>query len=132
MLIDLFAARLADNALGTLGVSIFTHHIPADVKIGILLKIPLDGIEIDPYLPGYYKTEMQMIIRHNVTSLGEAMASSVEALFHSYSRRDYLVSNVVKYSVKQMFAMTKPIRYPLSDGNLTEWSLNFSVNYVEK
>jgi hypothetical protein len=132
MLIDLLANRLAENDLGVLGVSIFTHHIPAEVKVGILLKIPLDGIQIDPYLPDYYKTEVQIIIRHNVTALGEELASKVEKLFHSHNRYEYLENNRTKYIVNQMFALTKPIRYPLSDGNLVEWSLNFMVNFVEK
>ena len=132
MRIDLFAQALQTATLGVIGTSLFIHHMPSTTEQGILIKVPLQGIKRDPSMPGYYKTEIQMIIRHNNTTTGEALANSVMNLFHSHARVEYLdEDDDLVFAVKQMFAQSKPIRYPLSEGNLTEWSINFDVTFFE-
>ncbi len=47
MRIDLLADLLAAAKVGTPGKDIFEEEMPADVKAGVLLKLPLQGVPID-------------------------------------------------------------------------------------
>ena len=131
MKVDLLANFLADKGLGKIGKSIFAHSMPAECPEGILIKLPLEGIDIDQYLPGYYQTEIDIIIRARTQEKGEALANLVQETLHLYST-DFLDPRTrqVAMHIKQMLPLTLPIRYPLSTGNGIEFSLSFHTTYV--
>jgi hypothetical protein len=132
MRIDLFAKQIEAAGYGIIGQTIFIHSMPA--QKGILLKLHLDGVEIDPYLPKYYaNAELQVIVRWpaSESTVGETLANNILNLFHNKHNVIYNDGLADVMKVNQCYAATKPIRYPLSDGNFIEWSTNFRINFVE-
>jgi hypothetical protein len=127
----MLAAFLADNGIGRVGQSIFAHSMPAECDEGVLIKLPLDGIDINQYIPGYYQTEIDVIVRAKTHEKGEALANTLMTLLHLYDTN--FVDPRTKYVVmriKQMLPMNLPIRYPRSDGNGIEFSLTFHTTYT--
>lgn len=116
--------KLEDDGLGVQGESIFINMIPAECPTGILLRNPLQGTPIDYELPGYYKTSFQLIVRTASYTDGEALINSaIESL------------TVVGKSIGDSFfhysrPKTLPVSFPLSKGNLLEFSVNFDVAFV--
>lgn len=123
--IEKIALYIQNNGYGTVGVNIFNYSMPAEVQEGIMLKVPLQGVPIDPYLPEYYKTPFQIIVRSKDEIIGKNLADNILTLFHNMERVDF-----DGFRINQMIADSLPIRYPRSDSNCIEWSLNFNVNYV--
>lgn len=131
MIWDILEAKIEAAGLAKSGVSMFRQFMPADVKVGIMFKAPLTGIEIDPYLPGYYKPTLQVIVRHTHPQQGEKLANAVmETLtvegpeFHEATEEHGRVQ-IIRFYPREL-----PIRYPRLDGNSLEWSLNFSAIFV--
>lgn len=134
---EILEQLIVDAGLGIPGQTLFTHHMPAEVDKGILLRGPLAGIEVDNCLPGYYKTDIQAIVRAQTFSAGQTLSENVvTALIHNqsktYSLHDPDPSSPLRQVIKINHFLLKalPIIYPRSDGNSLEWSLHFDANYV--
>lgn len=119
------AEKLEADAVGVLAETIFINMIPAEAPTGVLLRNPLHGTQIDYELPGFYKTEFKIIARSTNYTDGDAL---IQAVFDSLT-----VSNIQLGSmyVKYMRPKTKPVVFPLSKGNLLEFSADFSVCFTE-
>jgi hypothetical protein len=130
MRIDLLADLLAAAKVGTPGKDIFEEEMPADVKAGVLLKLPLQGVPIDHELPGYYRGAVQAIVRAQKVDTGDRLAKRVmEALTlseHSFTNE----AGEEVMHVNFLRPRTLPIVYPRSDGNGKEWSINLDASYV--
>jgi hypothetical protein len=122
----LAAAEIASEAEGTL----FLDEMPADVRVGVLLKSPLTGIRFDPHMPGYHKPRLQVIVRHTDPVEGAAMAAAV--------MRALIIPGVENYpatvergavQLNLFYPDALPIRYPRLDGDTIEWSCNFNTSF---
>jgi len=132
MRLDLLANHLASQRVGIVGKTIFAHYMPAECKEGVLLKLPISGIEHDPYMPGYYKTTLQAIVRGQSETRGEKLSDQVvKALVHELTK-DYFDQPGSKFAMRINYLLQEklPIRYPRLDGNGIEWSLNFMSSFV--
>jgi hypothetical protein len=117
---------LQAEGVGTNGVDLFAHRMPFECQKGVLLRLPLDGIQRDPQLPGYFKTEgLQAIIRDIDQAAGEIKAQRVmDAL-------DLMNHQFEGLKINRIFARTLPVVYPRSDGQELEWSITFFASYVQ-
>ena len=113
-----------------LGVETFLDAMPGDVNTGILVRAPLSGIPIDHYLPGYYKTSIQVIVRAQKHDRGDALAKQLMDALTTHQTKAYSSSGLPNLVINHMLPETLPIKYPRSDSNGIEWSLNFMVAYV--
>lgn len=120
------ANKLQTDALGVMGKSIFINMIPVECPRGILLRNPLQGTRIDYELPGYYKTQFKVIVRAQDYADGDAFTKSVFTSLTSPSEQMLGTMRVV-----YMRPLTLPVVFPLSKGNLLEFSADFEVVYTE-
>lgn len=118
---------LEDKKLGIQGRTIFINMIPADATRGVLLRNPLTGTRIDYELPGFYKTEFQLIARAGDYEAGEALVSKItEAL--TLQAGAELGDMAFRYCRPK----TEASAYPLSKGNLLEFACEFEVAFHVK
>lgn len=119
------AEKLEADGVGVMAETIFINMIPADAPTGVLLRNPLQGTPIDHELPGHYKTEFKVIARATTYPAGEAL---IQAVFDSLTVAELQVGSMY---VRYMRPKTKPVVFPLSKGNLLEFSADFSICFYE-
>jgi hypothetical protein len=119
------AEKLEADGVGVMAETIFINMIPAEAPTGVLLRNPLQGTEIDYELPGFYKTQFKVIVRATTYPDGEAL---IQAVFDSLTMLDKQVGTMF---VKYMRPKTKPVVFPLSKGNLLEFSADFVTCFTE-
>ena len=130
MIWDILENKLIVAGFGPVGKSLFREHMPADVRIGIMIKSPVTGISIDPYIPGFYKTEFQIIVRHAEANAGELMAKAVmNAIVKEAPETFAATAEHGAVKVHRIGATKLPIRFPRLEGNGIEWSLNFWTSF---
>lgn len=105
--------------------TLFINGMPQGVKLGLTLMSKLTGDTINYELPKYRKTGFQLVVRAQKYSEGEELIkAAIEAL--TIIRPTTLDNHHVKY--------VRPkhdyVSFPLSDGNNTEFSVNFDAVYV--
>jgi hypothetical protein len=130
--IEVIARRLHDAGLAIEGQTLFLYAMPSDVKKGVLVKLPLQGIHNDFELPGFFNAQVQVIVRAQNHAEGSALAQAVIDALQIY-RRTVLFdpgTTTEAMTVNWFRPITLPIRYPRSDGNGLEWSINFETCYV--
>lgn len=121
------AAGLVSEAQG----SFFVEEMPADVRIGVMLRAPLSGILIDPHLPGYYRTKLQVIVRHIDPVEGARLADAVQKTLEVQAVEKHEATperGEVQINLFQPIAL--PIRYPRLEGGTIEWSLNYEASFT--
>lgn len=119
------AQRLESDALGLIAKSIFVNMMPFSCPEGILLKNKLQGTEIDYELPKYFRTGFQVITRSANYQTAEAM---MENVFASLTMVEETLGTVHYIYCRPI---TQPIAFPLSEGNLIEFSTHFDVACYE-
>ncbi|MBO6507507.1 MAG: hypothetical protein JJ979_03310 [Roseibium sp.] len=123
-----FVNMLAEAGLGIVGKTLFAAEMPAECDRGVLVRYPLDGVAIDPELPGYHRFDLEVIVRAKTVEDGDMLANQVMSVFHFDERKDVvdLGSGTVKFTINYMKPRTLPRIFPRMEGNGREWS--FSVN----
>lgn len=116
-----FAQRLHDLKIGTLEKTIFINMIPISANNGILLRNPLVGTKINYEMKGYLNTEFQVIVRASNYKIGEDLMKRV---FDALTLDN---TSVHGYRVTLCYPTFEPVVYPLSDGNLLEFSTDFHI-----
>lgn len=121
-------ALLAEEGVGRIGGkdgNMFVNGMPQSIKLGLSLMGKLTGDTIDYELPKYRKTGFQLVVRAREYQEGENLIkAAVEAL--TITRPKSLDNHHVKY-VRPRHDF---VSFPLSDGNNTEFSVNFDAVYV--
>lgn len=109
------------------GTSLFRNFMPASCTIGVMTKVPLQGLPIDPHMPGHYKGRMQVIVRHKEPDLGARMADRVQKILTLTAARERYPATAERGEVHlDVFQPeTLPITFPRLDGNGYEWSQHF-------
>lgn len=121
------ADRLEAAGLGTKGVDLFLNAMPSDATSAIMMRPPLRGTEIDYELPGFYKPEFQLIVRSPSYEAGLAFTNQVVAALTILQRE-----TVGNLHFNYCRPRTEPVAFPLSDGNLLEFNVNFDACYVKE
>jgi hypothetical protein len=119
------AQRLQDNRIGSLSKNIFIQMLPANAEQGILLRSPLAGTKIDYYLPGFYRSSFQLIVRGNdYVALDALTKSAIAALTFD----ETLLGTQDFYFCRPT---SLPVVYPLTKGNLIETNVGFECVFTE-
>lgn len=130
MRIDLLVDHLATSGAGTPGTDLFEYFMPAECRVGVLLKLPLQGIAIDHELPGYFRGSVQVIVRAQKDETGEHLAQRVSGLLTLVNKSFVDTSGKEVMFVNHLRPKTLPIVYPRSVGNGKEWSIHLDASYV--
>lgn len=133
MIMDILGDKLVAANLGTKAKSIFNHQMPAEVNVGVFFRYPLTGVTIDPYIPGWYKARVQVIVRHNSVTEGEKFSYRVNEVLQVEGEEIY-VDAEAKTTTRLMrfFPETLPVRYPRLEGNQIEWSTHFDAVFSQE
>lgn len=125
MIYDILETKLIAGGF-TPGIDLFRNYMSADCAIGVMTRVPLQGLPIDPYIPNYYRGKMQVIVRHKDPVIGAAMSNRVQRLLTVESRETYPANTERGVTHLDLFlAETLPISFPRLDGNSFEWSQHF-------
>ena len=121
------ANLLQSDGLGISGTTLFVDMMPSETTQGILLRNILTGSKINYELPNFYQTQFQLIIRtpSGHYDQGEALinatvaaltisAKPIESTFYNYLRPH-----------------TDPVVFPISKGNLLEFSVMMDCCFVK-
>ena len=137
MNLDVIAKILVDAGVGQLGQTagnnatpIFKNRMPATCTNGMVIRTPLEGIRVDNYLPGYFRTKFQIIVRSGVQAQGDAISKAVMAALKNERRMTYTDQNdAFLMQINYLVVDQLPIVYTRDDSGLNEWSLNFRISY---
>lgn len=120
------AQRLEDGGCGKCAKTIFIDTLPDETTKGIVLRSSITGDVIDHELPGFMKATFRLIARASFHSDGYALVEkAIKAL--TIERPVEVGSMNIRYCRP----ITTPMVYPLSNGNLREFSVNMSIAYDE-
>lgn len=126
MIYDILEQKLVNAGLGVIGVSLFRGDMPATVTRGMMFRMPLSGVRIDPYLPGYHKPVLQLIVRHVDPVIGDLLAANCEKALTIKGAESFgATAEHGAGELKIFYARELPIRFPRLPGNILEWSINF-------
>lgn len=130
MIWDILREKIVTAGLAVAGQTLFLDEMASDVSIGVMLKSPLSGIDVDHNLPNYYKPNLQVIVRHNDPVDGDRLANQVLAAL-TVETPEHYAANAERGAVQiNMFVPRKlPIRYPRLTGGGIEWSLQFITSF---
>lgn len=115
---------LEDEDLGKAGTTLFANFMPVGVTDGVMFRLPLAGVKVDPNLPGYYKVEVTMVVRATNFSDGQEKAKTLMTALTMYDK------DLDGLYIKRMYPCTLPISFPLSDGNLYEIQVKMDVVFL--
>ncbi len=118
------AEYLQSEGVGIMAKSIFINSMPANVKLGVLLKEPFAGTEIDHELPGYRKAVFQVVVRARDYAAGETLIQKVS---DTLTLQEIAMNGL---QMKYLRPITEPVSYPITEGNEMEFSVNFDSCYV--
>lgn len=130
MIFDILEQKLTDSGLVVPGTSLFRGDMPGECEIGVMLRIPLDGVTIDPFMEGWHKTSLQVITRHVDPVAGEKLANDVCRVLLVESPEHYPGnSERGPAHINIFYPQTLPIRFPRLEGNGLEWSQHFTAAF---
>jgi hypothetical protein len=131
-ILAIIAKIISDAGLGIEGETLFTHHMVSEVKKGVLIKPPFEGVDVDDYLPGYYVHGFQLIVRAQTYEEGEPYADQLIEAVRIRQETDFVNPGTSDFiaQIKYLRPLKLPIAYPRSDSGDLEWSINFQICYV--
>lgn len=120
------ANLLEEREVGKTCKDIFIDTLPDEAPKGIVLRSSIAGDEIDYYLPGLMKATFRLIVRASFHSDGlEMIQKAIQAL------TVWQPTKIGNMRVRSCRPITTPMVYPLSNGNLREFSVNMKIIYDE-
>lgn len=132
-MIEEFVNLLAAAGIGIPGQSLFAVEMPGEVKQGVLLRYPLDGVPVDPYIPGHYNFDLEAIVRAESFNDGESLASLLMSVMTTNREVDIRdTDGNVKMVIRFVQPRTLPRVFPRMEGNGREWSISFATSVVLK
>lgn len=133
MIFDILEEKLIAEGFAA-GVDLFRNYMPAECSVGVMTRVPLQGLPIDPYIPNYYKGEIQVIVRHKDRALGDVMSRRVQTILHMPGGTEIYPATAERGEVHlDLFQPTTlPISFPRLNGNGFEWSQHFKCVFGMK
>lgn len=127
MIYDILSQKLQSAGYQP-GRTLFIGTVPGTATRAVMLRTPLSGTPIDPSIPGRYRGQVQVVVRHADAAAGNLEAAQVQRLLTVQSREHYPATSergIVHLDL--CFPRTLPVQYPRLDGNLIEWSQSFDI-----
>lgn len=118
-------AKLQAAGIGRVGIDMFAHQMPLEVSEGILIKDRFSGDRIDHELPGWREGGFQLVVRAKDFQTGKTLAQQAMGVLN-FIETPLDATCHIKY----MRPRHEPVSYPISPGNLIEFSVNFETAYV--
>lgn len=126
MIWDILEKKISDAGLAVVGETLFRFTMSPEYSIGVMLKQPLIGVANDPYMPGWHRPVLQVVVRHNDPVEGEALALAVQQTLRVDGPEQHpATSTRGAVQISLFFPREYPIQFPRQDGRTIEWSLNF-------
>jgi len=133
MNIDILIEKLATSGLVIAGKSLFREAMPAETTIGVMIRPPLTGINIDPYISGWHKTRIQVITRHTDPLLGQNLARDVcKALTVEAPEIHPATAERAALRLVRFYPETLPVQFPRLKSNGLEISQHFQAVFATK
>lgn len=130
MIYDILEEKLTEAGF-VAGETLFRQFMPSEVSIGVMTRIPLEGIPEDANLPGYYKGRMQLIIRHIDPVEGRQMAKNVVGALRLQGVQNFPASAERGPAQLSLFyPESLPIEFPSLDSDSLEWSVHFKTSFT--
>ena len=116
------------------GSTLFRNYMPATTSIGVMTRVPLQGLPINENIPDYYKGQMQVVVRHKDPDAGAHMADQVQRILTQITAREVYPATADRGEVHLdvFFPETVPISFPRMSGNGYEWSQHFRCAFGVK
>lgn len=131
MIIDVLTEKLIATGLVVPGTSLFREMMPAEISIGVMIRSPLTGIAIDPYIAGWHKTKIQVITRHVDPLEGEKLARSVGKVLTVVTPENYEAApDREAIRIVRFFPETLPVQFPRLKSNGIEISQHFQAVFA--
>jgi hypothetical protein len=131
MIFDIMEKKITDAGLGEAGVSLFRSFMPSECTIGVMTRVPLEGLPVDPHMLTRYKGRMQIITRHTDPVLGAKLASGVAKALTVWSLEYHSPSSERgKATISLFIPETLPIQFPRLEGDGIEWSQHFKTVFA--
>jgi hypothetical protein len=119
------AAMIEEAGLAETGTDLFVGTLPADVKLGVMLKDPLYGAPVDKGMRGFYDHWFQVIVRHPDPAAGYELARSISRVLDKQRfKRDGLY-------ILTMNPSALPVTYPKGDADDVETAVRIHVAFGE-
>lgn len=132
MIYDVFLQKLQAHGFVS-GSDVFLEFVPAEITRAVMLRTPFSGVKIDPFIPGRYKGELQVVCRETEVGHGRALSKLVQKILTTQSREIYpATAERGEVHLDLAFPQTLPVRYPTLEGNAIEWSQVFDVVWGAK
>ena len=132
MNLDVVTSILEAAGVGRLGIDLFQDHMPDDVPVGCMVRLPVDSIAVSGYLPTYFRSgKVQAIVRAPSYEVGKALAGKVFKVLTIDQRTEFKgEEGELLMLIHHLRPTALPVSYARTPGNLTEWSVNFTGSYV--
>lgn len=132
MIWDILQKKIEDAGIASEAAeTLYLNEMPGDLKEGVMMRAPLSGVRIDPFIPGFYKPTLQFIVRHTRAVEGEKMAYRLMNALKIQAEETYPATDERgQVQLKVFFPRELPIQYPRLDGGTIEWSLNFTTAFT--
>jgi hypothetical protein len=131
MIFDILEQKIQDAGLAVAGQTLFRNNMPADVMIGVMTRVPLEGLQVDANMPGRHKGRMQVITRHTDPVLGAKLSADVTKVLQVQAMERYdATAERGRASISLFYPETLPIQFPRLDGGGLEFSQHFKVVFT--
>lgn len=112
--------------IGVKGETIFVNNMPSSSRTAVMLRGKFTGTKIDHELPGFYKTDIMLVVRAVDYAAGETLIErAVVAL--TLSEKD-----LSEYYIRYCRPESLPAVYPLSDGDNMEFAVRMNLAFDKK
>ena len=118
--------RLQLAGVGIKGKSLFLQMMPAEARRAVMLRLPLSGMRINHELPGYFKGQFQLTVRAQSYEDGRELIE--QAIDHLTIANELVEHQQFNYCRPCYL----PVAFPLSKGNLVEYTVMFDCSFVEQ
>lgn len=126
MIYDIIEEKLAQIEGIEPGVSLFRNQMPSEIPMAVMVAGPLSGVSVDPYIRGWFKPDVQIVVRHPDPVDGMKLATLISDTLTFEGEVKYPANDErpeVKLSL--FYPKTLPIQFPRLEGNEYEFSQHF-------
>lgn len=120
-------ADIIENAgVAAIGKDLFLYHAPAEVSECVILYPSNDPPMIDGERPYYMKGKFQTIVRAKTHDEGNAICKQLSDALYVYNVEG------AQSLIKQIRPLHQARVYRRSDNGILEFSINYTICYVQK
>lgn len=124
--LETVAQALQDAGVGVKGSDIFIHALPQGVNEGIMILMPLAGVEINHELPNYFVGRFMVVVRHSKTKHANDLGLQVSQALTKKA------TTLGDFKVNYIRPDRWPVAYPIGESGQLEVSVTFDFSIVDQ